>query len=86
MIICFRRSISNKLFYILSFKKKKEKGLAQNGVGSIPTDIPISCFKTMLRKVKKNLFTRKHKAFLPAPLQVRYIDTSKKSIHFLTLV
>ena len=46
------------LFYIIRFKEiKKEVGT--NWCGSIPIAIPISCLKTMLSIVEKNLFMSK---------------------------
>ena len=52
------------LFYILRFEKKDKrkktnKELGPNGVGSIPIGIPISCLKTLLPIAKKHLFMRK---------------------------
>ena len=40
-------------------KKKTNKELGPNGVGSIPIGIPVSCLKTLLPIAKKHLFMRK---------------------------
>ena len=40
-------------------RKKTNKELGPNGVGSILISTPISCLKTMLPIVKKHLFMRK---------------------------